>query len=401
MNILVINAGSSSLKYQLIDMADEKCLVKGNCEKIGIDGIIKHQTYDNRCYEATEDFATHKQAFDKIVKLLIDKQYGVIKSVEDITAVGHRVVQGANRFTESVKVTNEVLEEIAEISPLAPLHNPAHIIGIKACMEVLGDNKPQVVVFDTAFHNTIPKKAHVFGIPYRYYEKYNIRKYGFHGTSHKYVSLECAKIMNEDIKNLKIITCHLGNGASITAVNKGKSIDTSMGFTPLDGLIMGTRCGSVDPSIIPYIVEKEGLSIKEFDNILNKKSGFLGISGVSSDYRDIAFAREQGNKRAKLALNIQNYQIKKYIGAYAAAMNGLDAIVFTGGIGEHSSDTRKESCSKMSFFGIKIDDERNSSVKNEVAIISSDDSKVKVFVIPTNEELVIARETVSVLQSRF
>lgn len=399
MKVLVINAGSSSLKYQFIDMATEKCLAKGLCEKIGLSGFITHKTSDGRIYEQETEFANHQQAFDKLAQMLIDKKYGVIESLKEIYAVGHRVVQGADRFCGSVVIDDKVLNDIEEISVLAPLHNPAHIIGIKVCMEVLGKEVPNVAVFDTAFHNTIPKKAHVFALPYEYYEKHHIRKYGFHGTSHKYVSLECAKIMNKDIKDLKIVTCHLGNGASITAVDGGKSVDTSMGFTPLDGLLMGTRCGSIDPSIIPYIAERESLGIKEIDEIMNKKSGYLGVSGVSNDYRDVDEAQNQGNERAKLVFDMQNYQIKKYIGAYAAAMNGLDAVVFTGGIGEHSVDTRRESCSNMSFLGIKIDEERNKETYGSLSLISSDDSRVKVFVIPTNEELVIARETVDVLNS--
>ena len=397
MKILVINAGSSSLKYQLIDMATEKYLAKGLCEKIGIGGYITHQTNDNRKYEKEEEFVTYKQAFDKVTELLLDKKYGVISSIDEVAAVGHRIVQGADRFSKSVKVTKKVIDDIEEIADLAPLHNPANIIGIKACLEVLGENKPNVVVFDTAFHSKMPKKAHVFGIPYEYYEKYHIRRYGFHGTSHRYVSMECAKLMNKDFKDLKIVTCHLGNGASIAAVDGGRSVDTSMGFTPLDGLLMGTRCGSIDPSILPYIAEKENMSMKDIDNMMNKKSGYLGISGIGSDCRDILSASCSGNERAALALDIQNYQIKKYIGAYAAAMNGLDAVVFTGGIGERSKETRKESCENMSFFGIDIDEDRNNMVKDEPALISGDKSKVKVFVIPTNEELVIARETLDVL----
>lgn len=397
LKILVINAGSSSLKYQLIDMKTERCEAKGLCEKIGIGGFIKHQTFDNRVYEKEEEFKTHKQAFDKVAMLLEDKDYGVIKSLDEITAVGHRIVQGADRFSESVKIDDDVIKQIEEISDLAPLHNPAHLVGIKACRDVLDKAKPHVAVFDTAFHSSIPKKAHVFGLPYEYYEKYHVRKYGFHGTSHKYVSQECAKLLKKDVKELKIITCHLGNGASITAVNKGRSVDTTMGFTPLDGLLMGTRSGSIDPSVITYIAEKENMSIKQIDFMLNKKSGYLGISGVGSDHRDVASARDAGNKRAALALEIQSYQIKKYIGAFAAAMNGVDAIVFTGGIGEHSEKTRKDSCDEMSFLGIKIDDERNKLANEKATLISSDDSKVKVFMIPTNEELVIARETLEVI----
>lgn len=398
MNILVINAGSSSLKYQLIDMKTEKCLAKGNCEKIGIDGVINHTTCDGVVYCNNEDFKTHKQAFDNVINLLTDIEYGVIKSIQNIDAVGHRIVQGASKFRESVIVTKEVLADIAEISCLAPLHNPAHIIGIKACIDILGKNTPQVAVFDTAFHSTIPKKAHVYGLPYKYYEHYKVRKYGFHGTSHKYVSGKCAKMMGEDIDKLKIITCHLGNGASISAVNKGKCVDTSMGFTPMDGLLMGTRCGSIDPSIIPYIAEKDGLTIKEIDAMLNKQSGYLGISGIGSDYRDLNAAIENGNRRAKLALDIQNYQIKKYIGAYTAAMNGVDAIVFTGGIGEHSVNTRREACSRMDFLGIEIDEYKNKkAVTGKATLISSANSRVKVFVIPTNEELVIAKETMDLI----
>ncbi len=378
-------------------MSTEKCLSKGICEKIGIDGFIKHQTSDGRVFESQVNFENHQQAFDKVSKLLLDKEFGVISDINEITAVGHRVVQGADKFCQSVQVTEKVLKDIEEIAPLAPLHNPAHITGIKACQDVLGEEKPNVVVFDTAFHSTIPEKAYIYGVPYEYYEKYHVRKYGFHGTSHRYVSQKCAQILNKDIKNLKIVTCHLGNGASIAAVNKGKCVDTTMGLTPLAGLLMGTRCGSIDPSIIPYIAKKENMSIDQIDDMMNKKSGYLGISGVGSDHRDVAKAKNNGNKRASLALEIQNYQIKKYIGAFAATMNGLDAVVFTGGIGEHCADTRKSSCEDMEFFGIKIDDKKNNAVDNNSAVISSVDSKVKVLVIPTNEELVIARETIDVL----
>ena len=400
MKVLVINAGSSSLKYQLIDMKTEKCLSKGICEKIGIGGFIKHQTCDGKTYEEQLNFDDHKQAFDKVVQLLLDKEYGVISDIDEITAVGHRVVQGADRFCSSVRVTNRVIEDIEKISSLAPLHNPAHITGIRACQEVLGKDKPNVVVFDTAFHSTIPEKAYLYGLPYEYYEKYHIRKYGFHGTSHRYVSQKCAQILKEDIKNLKIVTCHLGNGASIAAVDGGRCVDTTMGLTPLAGLLMGTRCGSIDPSIIPYIARKENLTIEQIDELMNKKSGYLGVSGVGSDHRDVAKARAQGNKRARLALEIQSYQIKKYIGSFAAAMNGLDAIVFTGGIGEHCADTRKDVCQDLDFFGIKLDDNKNNSVQDEPAVISENDSKVQVLVIPTNEELVIARETINVLLNK-
>ena len=332
-----------------------------------------------------------------MVNLLTDNKYGVIKSINEVSAVGHRIVQGADRFDKSEKVTKKVLDDLKDISGLAPLHNPAHITGIKACIEVLGTDKENVVVFDTAFHNTMPKKAYMFGLPYKYYEKDHIRKYGFHGTSHRYVSMECAKLMKRKIEDLKIITCHLGNGASIAAVKAGKSIDTSMGFTPLDGLLMGTRSGAVDPSAITYIADKENIGAKEMDTLLNKKSGYLGISGVGSDHRDLLQALEKGNERAKLALEMQVYQIKKYIGAYTAAMGGLDAVVFTGGIGENSVYIRENTCKDMDFFGMKIDKDKNNKVKGKSQKISAIDSKVDIYVIPTNEELVIARETVEVL----
>ena len=401
MNILVVNSGSSSLKYQLINMENEECLARGNCEKIGtvgIGGIITHKTNMNKTFYDNCEFKDHKQAFEKVIELLIDKHYGVISSIQDINSVGHRVVQGGSKFTESVVLTEDKLRSIEEISYLAPLHNPANIMGIKACYNIF-KNKVQVAVFDTSFHSTLPQKAYIFGLPYKYYEKYNIRRYGFHGTSHSYVSNECSKLMQKDIKELKIITCHLGNGASITAVDKGKSVDTTMGFTPVDGLLMGTRCGSIDPSIIPYIMEKEGLSVAQIEHVLNKESGYLGISGIASDRRDLIAAKDNENNQAKLAIDIQIYQIKKYIGSYIAAMNGVDAIIFTGGIGENSKDLRQEVCSDMDFLGIKLSESLNDSLSDEDMEISLPDSTVKVFVIHTNEEIVIARETANLCKN--
>ena len=341
MKILVINAGSSSLKYQLIDMDDEKVLAKGNCERIGIDGgKICHKTFKGGSLTQEVDFPTHAEAFAKVIEVLTRGETAVIRDLKEIAAVGHRIVQGADRFSESVLVTDNVIDQIEEIADLAPLHNHAHALALRACRKVFGPDVPMVVVFDTAFHSTMPKKAYVFGVPYEYYEKYHVRRYGFHGTSHRFVSARCAKLMGKDIKNLKIITCHLGNGSSITAVNGGKVVDTSMGLSPLGGIIMGSRSGDLDPTVVTFIAEKENMNGKQLSDLLNKKSGYLGLSGFTSDNRDLTAAAKEGNKRAQLALDIQRYQIKKYIGAYAAAMNGLDAVVFTGGIGENAPDTR-------------------------------------------------------------
>lgn len=397
MNILVINAGSSSLKYQLIDIDTEDVIAKGVCERIGIGGSITHKNNKGNSITKEIEFPTHKEAFLTLVDILVDSEYGVIAKLEDIHAIGHRVVQGAENFCESVLITDDVLNTIIEISDLAPLHNPAHVLSIKACRDVFGDKIPQVATFDTAFHQSMPDKAYMYALPYEYYEKYNIRKYGFHGTSHRYVSRRLSDLLDIHIMDLKIVSCHIGNGASIAAIDGGKSVDTSMGFTPLDGLIMGTRCGSIDPSAVLYLMDKENLNLQQINDILNKESGFIGVSGVTSDDRDLRKAAAAGNKRAYLAGKMQRYQIKKLIGAYAAAMGGLDAVVFTGGIGENSTLLREKVCDYMSFLGIDFDKERNMSFNGKEAQISKDKSKVKVYIIPTNEELLIARDTTRLL----
>lgn len=393
MKILVINAGSSSLKYQLIDMDDESVIAKGNCERIGMDGHITHKTFDGR--EVSEDcsFPTHTEAFERVVKALTEGDAAVIKSMDEIAAVGHRIVQGAEIFDKATIVTDEVIDQIDGLSELAPVHNHPHALALRACKKVIPENVPQVVVFDTAFHQTMPEKAYMFGLPYECYEKFHVRKYGFHGTSHRFVSRALADAMGKKVEDLKIVSCHLGNGSSITAVNGGKSVDTSMGFTPLDGVIMGTRSGCVDPSAVTFVQQKLGLDAHEMSEYLNKRSGFLGVSGVSSDNRDLEAAAKDGNKQAQLAGDILRYGIKKYIGSYAAVMNGVDAVIFTGGIGENAPGVRADVCRDMDFFGIKLDEELNSSVKGKLAKISAADSKVEVWVVPTNEELLIARDT--------
>ncbi len=397
MIILVVNAGSSSLKYQLIDMADESVIAKGNCDRIGIDGHIAHKTADGR--ELNEDctFPTHTEAFMKLVEALTTGEAKVIDSMDAISAVGHRIVQGADVFDKSVLVTDEVIDKIDELRELAPVHNHAHALALRACKSVIPENVPQVVVFDTAFHQTMPPKAYMFGLPYDDYETLHVRKYGFHGTSHRFVSAALAEAMGKDIKDLKIVSCHLGNGSSITAVNGGKSVDTSMGFTPLDGVVMGTRTGSVDPSAVTFVAQKHGFTPSEMSDYMNKKSGFLGVSGVGSDNRDITEAAEHGNKRAKLVSDMLVYEIKKYIGSYAAAMNGLDAVLFTGGIGENAYDVRAEVCKNMEFLGIKLDESVNDGLRGKLTKISAPDSKVEVWVVPTNEELLIARDTLALI----
>ena len=398
MLILVVNAGSSSLKYQLLNMDDESVIAKGNCDRIGIDGHISHKTFDGRKVETECSFPTHTEAFAKLVEVLTTGEASVIKSMSEISAVGHRIVQGAEVFDKTTLVTNEVIDKIDEMKELAPVHNHAHALALRACRKVLPEGVPMVVVFDTAFHQTMPEKAFMFGLPYEDYENYHVRKYGFHGTSHRFVSHALADAMGKDIKDLKIVSCHLGNGSSITAVNGGKSVDTSMGFTPLDGVLMGTRTGAVDPSAVTYIQEKHGFSAAEMSEYMNKKSGFLGISGISSDNRDITAAAEKGDKRAILASEMLQYQIKKYIGSYAAAMNGLDAVLFTGGIGENAWEVREGVCKDMEFFGIKIDTEKNKSTRGELIKISTPDSKVEVWIVPTNEELLIARDTLAMIK---
>lgn len=400
MNILVINAGSSSLKYQLIDTDTKNVLAKGNCERIGIDGKFKHSTHDGRKVQLEIPLPDHKVAFQKVISALTEGEAAVIKSTKEIDAVGHRIVNGGDRFSKSVLVTEQVLKDFAEVVNFAPLHNPPAMTGIKACLEVLGKDVPNVLVFDTSFHSTMPPKAYIFGVPYKYYEQYKLRRYGAHGTSHRYVSLRCAELMNKKPEELKIVTCHLGNGSSITAVDGGKCIDTSMGFTPLGGFVMGTRSGDLDPSVVTFIMEKEGLSPREMEKLLNKESGFLGISGISSDDRDLEVATANGDPRAKLAQDIQRYQIKKFIGSYAAAMGGIDALVFTGGIGENSCLLRGAVCDNMEFLGIKIDKELNDkTIRGKEGDISTPDAKVRTWVIPTNEEYMIAQDTKAIVEA--
>jgi acetate kinase len=393
MKILVINAGSSSLKYQLIQMEDESVIAKGNCERIGIGGgVINHKTADGRTVTRQIEFPTHTEAFEQVVQALTSGEGKVIDSMEEIKAVGHRVVQGAEIFSQTTKVTDDVIRKIDDLQELAPVHNHPHALALWACKKVIPDHVPQAVVFDTAFHQTMPPKAYVFGMPYEVYEKYSVRKYGFHGTSHRYVTGKLAKQLGKDIKDMKIISCHLGNGSSITAVDGGRSVDTSMGFTPLDGILMGTRSGAVDPSAVTFVMDKLGLSPSEMSDFLNKKSGLLGIGG-HSDNRDIEAAAKNGDPHAKLAAEILRYGIKKYIGSYAAVMNGVDAVIFTGGIGENATEVRRDVCADMSFFGIELDEEKNNSVHGELALISKPDCKTQVWVVPTNEELLIARDT--------
>ena len=401
MKILVINAGSSSLKYQLIDMENESVAAKGICERIGMnDGIFSHKTFDGREKNLTTDMEDHTQAFQLVKDALIDDEVGVIQSLNEVAAIGHRVVQGGSIFSKSVLITDDVLKGIESLNPLAPLHNPAHVQGIRACQDVFGTEVPQVAVFDTAFHSTMPPKSYTFAIPYEYYEKYAVRRYGFHGTSHKYVSHRCAEIMGKPIDKLKLITCHLGNGSSITAVQDGHVLDTTMGLTPWDGFMMGTRSGTLDPSVVTFIMEKDNLTPKEMDNILNKKSGLLGVSGVSSDARDVAQAVVEGNPRAVLAQEMLVYQIVKYIGAFAAAMNGVDAIVFTAGLGENHVIVRQRVCESLKYLGVTPDINLNEKMtRGNEGKITTENSTVDVYVIPTNEELVIARDTRSILEA--
>ena len=393
MKILVINAGSSSLKYQLIDMETEAVLAKGLCERIGIDGHLKHTPLVEGREVFNEDvpMPTHSEAIAAVIDKLTSPQYGVVNSMKEIDAVGHRVVHGGEKFANSVLITDEVMKAIEECTPFAPLHNPANITGIKACQAVMG-KVPMVAVFDTAFHQTMPGKAYMYALPYQYYLSNGIRRYGFHGTSHRYVSSRCAELMGKPIEELKIVSCHMGNGSSLAAIDHGKCIDTSMGFTPLVGLPMGTRCGDLDAGVIQYLMNKYGYSIDAMLNILNKKSGVLGVSGVSSDFRDLDKAASEGNERARLALDMFHYWVAKVAGSYVAAMNGVDAIVYTAGVGENSSATRAAISEYFGYLGVKIDPEANAK-RGEDIEISTPDSKVKVFVIPTNEELVIARDT--------
>lgn len=392
MKVLVINAGSSSMKYQLINIKDGHVLSRGLIERIGSENsLLTHKNHLGAEKSLQTAIKNHQEAFDYLVKALVDAEAGVISNINEVSAVGHRIVHGGEKFSSSVVIDDEVIEEIKKCSSLAPLHNPPGVTAIEACMSILPGVK-QVAVFDTAMHASMPPEAYIYPLPYELYTKYKIRKYGFHGTSHKYVSGRAASLIGENIENLKIVSLHLGNGSSITAVKGGRSIDTSMGFTPLAGVIMGTRCGDIDPAIVTFIMEKEGLSASQADEILNKKSGLLGISGVSNDMRDITKAAQEGNQRAKLALAVTEYSISKTVGAYAAAMNGIDAMVFTAGIGENDCGLRSNICKRLGFLGISIDEEKNSQRGKEM-FISTQDSKVKVLVIPTNEELMIAEET--------
>ncbi len=398
--ILIINAGSSSLKYQLIDMDGEKVLAKGNAERIGIpDSKLKHSPTGKDTVELDAQFSDHKDAIKMVIEALVHPEYGVIKDMSEISAVGHRVVHGGEDFSESVIIDDEVMAAIRKNVELAPLHNPANIMGIEACRNIMPD-VPMTAVFDTAFHQTMPNKAFLYAVPYETYEEFGVRRYGFHGTSHKYVALRAAKMLNKPIESLKIITCHLGNGSSITAIQNGKSVDTSMGFTPLEGLPMGTRSGNIDPAIISYMMEKADLSSEEVNETLNKRSGVLGISGISSDFRDLTSAAEEGNERARMALDVFNYQVEKFIGSYAAAMSGVDCIVFTAGIGENTPIIREDVCLSLEYMGIKFDKERNNNIPSKVkeGPITTDDSKISVLVIPTNEELMIAQETMELLE---
>ena len=395
MKILVLNSGSSSLKYQLIDMENEKVIAKGLCERIGLSDSIL--SYDNKKEKKvfTQDIKNHEVAIKMVLDMLMDKEIGVISNINEISACGHRVVHGGEKFNKSVIIDDDVLNAIAECIDLAPLHNPANITGIKAC-QALMPNTPMVAVFDTAFHQTMEKSAYLYALPYELYEKYSIRKYGFHGTSHKYVAQRASKLLGKKLDDLKLITCHLGNGASICAVKNGKSINTSMGFTPLAGLVMGTRCGDIDPAIIKFLMEKEHLSIDEVDKILNKKSGIFGISGVSSDFRDVKKGAAEGNERCKVALEMFALSVRKFIGEYIMELGGVDAIVFTAGCGENDNITRRALTSGLEFLGIEIDQDKNNTFGQELDI-STPDAKIRTLVIPTNEELAIARETLALV----
>lgn len=400
MKILVVNAGSSSLKYQLLDMDTKEALAKGLCDRIGIGGsAITHKAHGGE-WKVEAEFPTHTEAFMKMVEMMTTGEGAVIKDKNEISAIGHRVVQGAERFHKSEIVTDEVIDTIEEIAPLAPVHNMAHVQGLRCAQKVFGKEVPNVVVFDTTFHQTMPPKAYVYGIPYKFYEENAIRKYGAHGTSHHYVSMKAAEYLGKEPSELKMVTCHLGNGSSISAVDGGKCVDTSMGLTPLAGVIMGTRCGDLDPSVACYLAEITGIHGNKLSELLNKESGFLGVSGVSSDKRDLEKAAAEGNERAKLASDMFNYQIKKYIGSYTAVMNGLDCIVFTGGIGENDAPVRSNVCGDMEFFGISIDEEKNSKRSSGIMDITGKDSKVKVLVVPTNEELMIAMDTQRLVEGK-
>ena len=398
MKILVINAGSSSLKYQLIDMDNEQVLAKGNCERIGQEGsFIGFKTADGK-KEIKTEMVNHTQAFEAVKNVLLNKEYGAISDLSEVAAIGHRVVQGGSYFDKSVLVDDDVIAKIEELAPLAPLHNPAHLQGIEACTNVFGKDVPQVVVFDTAFHQTMPEKAFMYAIPYEYYEKYGVRKYGFHGTSHRYVSNKMAELMGRD--DLKLITCHIGNGSSLTAIKGGKVIDTTMGLTPLGGFMMGTRSGSIDPSVITFIAEKENLTPAEASALLNKQSGLLGVSGISSDDRDVTAAEESGNERAHLAHEMLYYQIAQYIGSYYVALGGCDAIIFTAGIGENQPILREKVCDYLACLGVELDKEFNNKARLGVTgTLSTPESKIRVELIATDEEMVIARDTKAIVEA--
>jgi acetate kinase len=398
MKILVVNCGSSSLKYQLIDMEGEVALAIGLVERIGIEGSVLTQKVEGReKYIVKQPMATHKDAIKLVLDALVNNENGVIKDMSEISSVGHRVVHGGEKYSNSVLIDDEVMKALEECSKLAPLHNPPNIIGINACKELM-PSTPMVAVFDTAFHQTIPEHAYIYPLPYELYNEYGIRKYGFHGTSHRYVSAVAAEMLGKDIKDLKIITCHLGNGASISAIKDGKSIETSMGFTPLEGIAMGTRTGSIDPAIITFLMKELNYTIDEVNDLINKKSGVLGISGVSSDFRDIEDAAwKEGNKRAQLALDVYYYKVKKFIGSYAAVMNGVDCLVFTAGLGENSPETREFVADGLEYLGIKLDKSKN-KVRGKAVDLSEEGSKAKVLVIPTNEELMIARDAKEIVE---
>lgn len=399
MKVLVINCGSSSLKYQVLDMENEQLLAKGLVERIGIRGsLLTHEKTGQDKFKLEVPMKDHKEAIGHVLKVLIDKEHGVIDSMEDIGAVGHRVVHAGEKYASSVLITDDVIAALEECTELAPLHNPPNLLGIAACKELM-PNTPMVGVFDTAFHQTMEASAYIYAIPYEYYEKYGVRRYGFHGTSHKYVAQRAAEMMGKDFENFKAITCHLGNGASISAINNGVCINTSMGFTPLEGLVMGTRCGDIDPAIISFLAEKEKVSVDAINTVLNKQSGVLGISGISSDFRDIETAAEGGNYRSNLAIEVFAHRVKHYIGAYFAELNGADAIIFTAGVGENDISMRSLICKNLDNLGIEISEEAN-NVRGKEADLSSPNSKVKILLVPTNEELVIARDTNEIISQK-
>ena len=400
MKILVVNAGSSSVKYQLIDMETEIALAKGMVARIGMSGsVLTHKPHDRQQVKVSAEILDHIVAIEYVVSMLLSENHGVIKDRSEIDAVGHRVVHGGEKFSDSVLITGELMNELRNLIELAPLHNPHNLRGITACEKTL-EGVPQVAVFDTAFHHTIPDYAYIYGIPYVLYKRYGIRRYGFHGTSHRFVSERASRMLDKPLEELKVITAHLGNGASATAIDRGKSVDTSMGFTPLEGLLMGTRSGDMDPAIILHVMAREELTLHEANTLMNKHSGMAGISGVSSDMREIQEAALGGSSQAQLALDTYCYRLKKYIGSYAAVMGGLDALVFTGGVGENSADVRRMSCEGLEFLGLKLDKEKNRSAKGKEVDISSDDARARALVVPTNEELVIARDTLRIVSQK-